>query len=123
MEGGNRMKLFRSTEGAVVQQDGITYALPDVDWDSIFRAREPASVLINGLASAERIRSMSDRVILAPLVSQEVWAAGVTYYRSRDARMEEAKAGGGEDFYARVYEAERPELFIKATPHRVVGTG
>jgi 2-dehydro-3-deoxy-D-arabinonate dehydratase len=59
--------------------------------------------------------------ILAPIGSQEVWAAGVTYYRSRDARMEEAKSAGGGDFYDRVYAAERPELFMKATPHRVVG--
>jgi 2-dehydro-3-deoxy-D-arabinonate dehydratase len=45
----------------------------------------------------------------------------VTYYRSRDARMEEAKSAGGGDFYDRVYSAARPELFLKATPHRVVG--
>jgi len=50
-----------------------------------------------------------------------VWAAGVTYFRSRDARMEESKSAGGGDFYDRVYSAERPELFFKATPNRVVG--
>jgi 2-dehydro-3-deoxy-D-arabinonate dehydratase len=47
----------------------------------------------------------------------------VTYYKSRDARMEESKNAGGGDFYARVYEAERPELFFKASPHRVRGPG
>ena len=57
----------------------------------------------------------------APIGSQEVWASGVTYYRSRNARMEEAKTAGGGDFYDRVYLAERPELFMKATPNRVVG--
>jgi 2-dehydro-3-deoxy-D-arabinonate dehydratase len=61
--------------------------------------------------------------VLAPIGSQEVWAAGVTYFRSRDARMEESKSAGGGDFYDRVYSAERPELFFKATPHRVVGPG
>jgi 2-dehydro-3-deoxy-D-arabinonate dehydratase len=50
-----------------------------------------------------------------------VWAAGVTYYRSRDARMEESKSAGGGDFYDRVYHAARPELFFKSAPHRVVG--
>src|SRR5690606_7162140 len=45
----------------------------------------------------------------------------VTYYRSRTARMEESKSAGGGDFYDRVYDAERPELFFKATPHRVRG--
>jgi 2-dehydro-3-deoxy-D-arabinonate dehydratase len=59
--------------------------------------------------------------LLAPIEAQEVWAAGVTYYRSRSARMAEAQSAGGGDFYDRVYNAERPELFMKATPHRVVG--
>jgi 2-dehydro-3-deoxy-D-arabinonate dehydratase len=57
----------------------------------------------------------------APIGNQEVWAAGVTYFRSRHARMSESKSAGGGDFYDRVYDAERPELFFKATPHRVVG--
>jgi 2-dehydro-3-deoxy-D-arabinonate dehydratase len=47
----------------------------------------------------------------------------VTYFRSRDARMEESKSAGGGDFYDRVYNAERPELFFKSAPHRVVGNG
>jgi 2-dehydro-3-deoxy-D-arabinonate dehydratase len=50
-----------------------------------------------------------------------VWAAGVTYLRSRTARMEESATAGGSDFYDKVYNAHRPELFFKATPHRVVG--
>ena len=57
---------------------------------------------------------------LPPIGSQEVWAAGVTYLRSRDARMEESKASGGADFYDKVYAAERPELFFKSQPQRVV---
>ena len=58
---------------------------------------------------------------LKPIDQQEVWAAGVTYERSRDARMEESNESG--DVYARVYSSERPELFFKATPHRTVGNG
>jgi 2-dehydro-3-deoxy-D-arabinonate dehydratase len=61
--------------------------------------------------------------LLPPIDHQEVWAAGVTYFRSRAARMEESKSSGGGDFYDRVYTAERPELFFKATPSRVVGHG
>jgi len=57
--------------------------------------------------------------LLAPIGAQEVWAAGVTYLRSRDARMEESKESGGATFYDKVYEAERPELFFKSQPHRV----
>jgi len=61
--------------------------------------------------------------ILPPIGSQEVWAAGVTYLRSRDARMEESKDSGGADFYDKVYTAERPELFFKSQPHRVAAHG
>jgi 2-dehydro-3-deoxy-D-arabinonate dehydratase len=61
--------------------------------------------------------------IYAPIDFQEVWAAGVTYFRSREARMEESKDTGGGTHYDRVYNARRPELFFKATPERVVGPG
>ena len=50
----------------------------------------------------------------------EVWGAGVTYLRSRDARKEESDTP---DVYQRVYEADRPELFFKATCRRTVGNG
>jgi len=56
--------------------------------------------------------------LLPPIDQQEVWAAGVTYVRSREARMEESVTA---DIYARVYEAERPELFFKSTADRCVG--
>ena len=69
----------------------------------------------------EPVRQFNSATILAPAVNQEVWAAGVTYYRSRNARIEESKEAGGGNFYDRVYAAERPELFFKATGSRVVG--
>ncbi len=59
--------------------------------------------------------------LLAPIDRQEVWAAGVTYKRSKVARMEESQ--GAARFYDLVYEAARPELFFKASPHRVAGAG
>ena len=59
--------------------------------------------------------------LLPPIGNQEIWAAGVTYMRSKQARMEESKDGG--DFYAKVYEAPRPELFFKASAYRTVGSG
>ncbi len=69
------------------------------------------------LSSAGRV----DRARLtAPIDRQEVWAAGVTYRRSRDARMAESTEAS---IYDRVYDAARPEIFLKATPHRVVGPG
>lgn len=59
----------------------------------------------------------------APIGNQETWASGVTYYNSKLGRQEESKEAGGGDFYARVYVADRPELFFKATAHRTVGSG
>ena len=64
---------------------------------------------------------LADVKLLAPIDQQEVWAAGVTYKRSKAARMEESEAAAS--CYDRVYVADRPELFMKATPHRVVGPG
>jgi 2-dehydro-3-deoxy-D-arabinonate dehydratase len=61
--------------------------------------------------------------LLAPIGSQEVWAAGVTYFRSRNARIQESGQSGGGNFYDRVYNAARPELFLKATPMRVAAPG
>lgn len=58
---------------------------------------------------------------LAPIDRQEVWAAGVTYLRSREAR--EAESESAASFYDKVYKADRPELFLKATPGRVSGPG
>lgn len=62
----------------------------------------------------------SGAIVQAPVSGQDVWAAGVTYARSRDARMEES---GDPDHYDRVYEADRPELFPKAAGDRVRGPG
>jgi 2-dehydro-3-deoxy-D-arabinonate dehydratase len=66
-----------------------------------------------GMVSAENV------TLLAPIDRQEVWAAGVTYRRSQVARMAESQ--GAATFYDKVYVADRPELFFKATPHRVAG--
>lgn len=71
---------------------------------------------------AERIGPVvPDADLLAPLDRQEVWGAGVTYVRSRTARMDESR--GAAAFYDLAYDAERPELFFKATPSRVAGPG
>jgi len=69
-------------------------------------------------ASSTPALALPDVILAAPIDAQEVWAVGVTYQRSREARMEESTQ---KDVYDLVYEAERPELFFKATPSRVVG--
>jgi 2-dehydro-3-deoxy-D-arabinonate dehydratase len=76
---------------------------------------------LDSLKSDPDIKSWLEHSILAPIGQQELWAAGVTYLRSRDARINESKESGGATFYDKVYNAERPELFFKATAQRVVG--
>ena len=90
-------------------------------WDDLITRDDLSAYLRNELSSLAPDETLDLGHIEAPIESQEVWAAGVTYYRSREARKEESKSSGGGDFYHRVYEADRPELFFKATPHRVVG--
>jgi 2-dehydro-3-deoxy-D-arabinonate dehydratase len=66
---------------------------------------------------------LADLTLLAPVEAPEVWCAGVTYERSRDARLEEAKTDA-RDVYALVYDADRPELFMKdAQMRRTIGPG
>ncbi len=116
------MILYRTTRGYFVRQEGALYSVAHSGQDSI-AIHENLAVFLEGLiAKSMRVNVEDlDGSLLAPIANQEVWAAGVTYYRSRDARMEESKSAGGGSFYDRVYRAERPELFFKATPHRVVG--
>ncbi|MFO0808485.1 MAG: fumarylacetoacetate hydrolase family protein [Gemmataceae bacterium] len=70
--------------------------------------------------TSERL-PLASVTLLPPVDRQEVWAAGVTYLRSKKAREEES--AGAARFYDLVYTAARPELFFKATPERVVGPG
>ncbi|HZU08566.1 MAG TPA: fumarylacetoacetate hydrolase family protein [Pseudacidobacterium sp.] len=114
------MKLYRTTQGIFVEESGHFYPVPAASWDELL-IRDDLHAYVRRAAQSGPELHFDPAGILAPAVSQEVWAAGVTYYRSRDARMEESRSAGGGDFYDRVYSAERPELFFKATGPRVVG--
>lgn len=112
------MRVYRTVGAAVVESIDGWFELPEFPWDLLFREEDPQSWLIARLAGRRPLALPPASIDpAAPIGSQEVWAAGVTYYRSRTARMEESPAGG--DFYDRVYSADRPELFFKASPHRV----
>ena len=123
------MKLFRTGVGCFVENDGHYYRVPVTSLDALFAHDDLQGYLLSiieksgGADFAVSELDFSSAQILAPIGSQEVWAAGVTYFRSRSARMAESKDAGGGDFYDRVYAAERPELFFKATPSRVAGPG
>lgn len=92
--------------------------------DALFASENPVAFARAAFAAGAPLTSAAGLPVLrAPIQSQEVWAAGVTYLRSKNARMAESKDAGGGTFYDKVYAADRPELFFKATPHRVVGPG
>jgi 2-dehydro-3-deoxy-D-arabinonate dehydratase len=121
------MHLFKTTQGAVLRADDKSYLLPG-DWDQLINQSDLYDHLQQLSNSATTIsEAEADEYIGAglqpPVGTQEVWAAGVTYLRSRDARMDESKDSGAADCYQRVYDAERPELFFKSLAHRVVGDG
>lgn len=120
------MKLYKTKTGAVIEKDDAFYVVKNADWDTFLNDDDLFAKLartINGMAPAPDAASLLKHELQAPIQSQEVWASGVTYYRSKVGRQEESKESGGGDFYAKVYEAERPEIFFKATASRTVGHG
>jgi 2-dehydro-3-deoxy-D-arabinonate dehydratase len=119
------IKVYRSSEGAVIAVEDRVYQAPSFSFDAVFQSEDPQGYLKQRIEESALVslETLEREVWLPPLESQEVWASGVTYYRSREARMEESEQAGGDVFYDKVYEAERPELFFKATPARARGHG
>ena len=115
------MRLYRTQQGPYLLSDNLYYRIEDTSWDALVIREDLHAFCRSVVERGERTKAFAYGTLLAPIESQEVWAAGVTYYRSRSARIEESKSAGGGDFYDRVYSATRPELFFKATGARVVG--
>lgn len=119
------MKLYKVTDGMIINHENRFYSLQG-DWDNLInrgRLHDHLKTLVaetNELSAKEADTLLRDN-IMPPVGQQEIWAAGVTYLRSRDARMDESQKSGGASLYDRVYDAERPELFFKSLPHRVAG--
>lgn len=117
------MKLYNTIYGPVVEIKDHFYHAPLENWDALLQQDHLVKML-----SPEKLIpfdhfKLTESVLLPPIQSQEVWGAGVTYSRSMQARMNESKETSSATFYDAIYQAERPELFFKATPHRVVGSG
>lgn len=119
------IRLYNTATGIFAYYRDRYYSI-EQSWDEmvntpeLFRSLSKAiSTLQPATAAEEAIRSE----LLPPIGTQEIWAAGVTYFRSKVARMEESEIAGGASFYDMVYEAERPELFFKAIAQRTAGHG
>lgn len=120
------MKIYKVKSGILVDYKGSLFLLKDEDWDIFINddnLLDKATHIISSMNPAEDGKSLIANELLPPIGKQEIWASGVTYYNSKLGRQEESKEAGGGDFYARVYVADRPELFFKATAHRTVGSG
>ncbi len=115
------MIIYKTMQGHYVEDAGQYYRLEGPSWDAFIMRDDLQEYLSNVIGKSQPIGDELPYAMEAPIENQEVWAAGVTYYRSRSARIEESKDAGGGDFYDRVYSADRPELFFKATAHRVAG--
>ncbi|MFC3416466.1 fumarylacetoacetate hydrolase family protein [Algoriphagus hitonicola] len=122
------MLLYKIENKPLLDINGDFYLGPDADWDQLLGRDRLKDLLYSEAQNWEQLtqtdaESLIKEGIQAPMGNQEVWAAGVTYYRSRTARMEESQDAGGADFYDKVYDADRPELFFKATASRVSNPG
>ncbi|NHE57521.1 fumarylacetoacetate hydrolase family protein [Cyclobacterium plantarum] len=118
------MKIYRTTQGIVIENAHKLYTLKNENWDTFINddqlLQKMEAAIIDADPSEEAHEWISNG-LLPPVENQEVWASGVTYYRSKLGRQEESKDSGGGTFYEKVYQAERPELFMKATGPRVKG--
>ena len=119
------MKLYKTKAGIIIQAENNFYRV-DQDWDYFVNDDNLVEKIEKISQEEDPVKNgqeLIDSGLEAPVGSQELWACGVTYFRSKQGRQEESKKAGGGDFYQRVYEAERPELFFKANANRVVGSG
>lgn len=120
------MKLYKAKSCIIIERDEKYYLLRNENWDQFVNDDDLSEKVkqITTLRKPDKdIFHIIQNELEAPIQSQELWASGVTYVKSRIGRQEESKTAGGGDFYAHVYEAERPELFFKATSNRIVGHG
>jgi len=116
------MLLYRTATTPVLEFDGDWYRI-DRAWDEMLNDDNLYDFLNTSVGSCPPDSALSEAIAntLSPSGNQEIWAAGVTYLKSKAARMDESKDAGGGDFYDRVYDATRPEIFFKANAARTVG--
>lgn len=115
------MRIYKTDAGALIEHQDQFYLKIVDDWDAFLNRVNLYKVLSDELEEGQPVE-VGDYLnsVQTPMGTQEIWASGVTYMRSKVARMEESKKAGGGTFYDRVYDADRPELFFKATARRTV---
>ena len=119
------MLLFKQNKFAIALHEGKYYRQVKPGWDKLVNKKGLYKALLEILPTWEPVEPgiFQTDSLEPPIGAQEIWASGVTYLRSKEARMEESKKAGGGSFYDRVYDADRPELFFKSTAARCVGHG
>ncbi len=120
------MRIYNTTRGIIINHHEQYFLSEEKDWNAFVNRSnlyEAVGNELQHLQANDQLQELITTALLAPIADQEVWASGVTYFRSREARIEESKDAKGGDFYTRVYDAERPELFFKAPAYRTVGSG
>ncbi len=121
-----KVRTNQQQEAVAVLEESVAHLLQSTDGavpltlTDILHSSSPLSTARKLLATAKEV-PLDHVTLLAPIDQQEVWAAGVTYKRSQVARMEESESAASH--YDKVYSADRPELFFKATPNRVSHPG
>ncbi len=115
------MRIYKIRTGAVVEHKDQFFGLEVADWDVFLNRKNLYRAVLNELVGLTEVDDVNLNKVEIPMGTQEIWASGVTYMRSKEARMEESKDAGGGTFYDRVYDADRPELFFKSTFSRTVG--
>jgi len=119
------MKVYNTSKGIIIESENSFY-LAHQNWDDFINQDDLSNQLhslIEALEPIDNAESIIADYLLLPMQSQELWASGVTYFNSKLARQEESKDAGGGDYYERVYNADRPELFFKANVNRTVPSG
>ena len=113
----NYYKIYRIANGIQIENKEGKFTSPHAgNWDDFINQPE-----LFQICQQQIFTDSKPEAIQTPIDSQEIWAAGVTYLRSKVARMEESKESGGDTFYDKVYDAERPEIFYKGNKLRAVG--
>jgi 2-dehydro-3-deoxy-D-arabinonate dehydratase len=119
----NYFKIYLTPQGIQIQdQEGKCVQAKEANWDLFINQKNLFEVCKSEMRSSDQAISQISNP-KCPIGQQEIWAAGVTYLRSKVARMEESKESGGDTFYDKVYSAERPEIFYKGNKLRSVGPG